>query len=191
LGIGFLNPPENSHQVYDEGYWERYRGMIDTRIGKDLTAARIAIAKHFDIKPLELVDIGVGNADFCDKFGCYGFDINPEAVKYLKSTRKYYDVYGDIYKWKAMSMWDVLEHIVDASDVLSKTNMLIMSTPIYRDMEHCLTSKHFRKDEHFWYFTVSGMIHYMSHFGFECKYYSTIESKLGREDIGSFVFKRI
>jgi hypothetical protein len=191
LGIGFLNPPENSHEVYDENYWQRYREMADTRIGKDLTAARIEIAKHFDVKPVELLDVGVGNADFCDKFGCYGFDINPEAVKYLKSKRKYTNPYEDRYKWKAMSMWDVIEHITDATEILSKTNMLLMSTPIYHDMEHCLSSKHFRTDEHFWYFTVSGMIHYMNFFGFDCKYYSTIESKLGREDIGSFVFVRV
>jgi hypothetical protein len=134
--------------------------------------------------------VGVGNADFVDKFGCYGYDVNPEAIKYLKSTRAYINPYTESCRWQCITMWDVIEHIVDIESLLRKTDMVILSTPIYNNLEHCLDSKHFRPNEHFFYFTVSGIIHYMNHFGFDCKYYSTIESKLGRQDIGSFVFKR-
>lgn len=190
LGIGFLNPPENSDEVYDEEYWNRYRSMIDTDIGRKLTQCRIDICKQFNITPLELLDIGIGNGDFVDKFKCRGYDINKMAVKYLKENKKFIDIYNEDYRWKVLSMWDVLEHVVDIKPLLDKTDMLIMSTPIYSNMEECLKSKHFRTTEHFWYFTVHGMIYYMNHFGFDCKYYSTIESKLGRFSIGSFVFKR-
>jgi hypothetical protein len=32
LGIGFLNPPENSNEIYDVDYWDRYRGMMHTEL---------------------------------------------------------------------------------------------------------------------------------------------------------------
>lgn len=190
LGIGFLNPPVDSDEVYDENYWERYRAMIDTDIGRNLTKARIEIANKFNIKPMELLDIGVGNADFCDKFGCRGADINPHAVAYLKKNNKYIDINNENGRWKWMSYHDVLEHIVDATGILAKTDNVMLSVPIHANMESCLDSKHLRPNEHFWHFTVSGMITYMNMFGFKCLYYSTIESKLGRESIGSFVFAR-
>ena len=190
LGIGFLNPPENSNEVYDKAYWERYRALRDTEIGKNLNQCRIGIAEKFKAKPTKTLDVGVGNGDFVDKFYCWGFDINPEAIKYLKSTRKFIDLYTEACRWQCITMFDTIEHIVDIESLLSKTDMVILSTPIYKDLEDTLKSKHFRPDEHLFYFTVSGMIHYMNYFGFDCKYYSTIESKLGRDSIGSFVFKR-
>jgi hypothetical protein len=190
LGIGFLNPPENSDEIYDVDYWDRYRGMMHTEIGRNLNQCRIDIANKFKVNPLQLLDIGVGNAQFVDTFGCRGFDINPMAIEYLKSTNKYINPYTESCKWKWMSFFDSLEHIVDSSELLSKTHNAIVSVPIHQNLESLLISKHLRPSEHFWHFTVSGMLHYMNHFGFDCKYYSTIESKLGRQDIGSFVFKR-
>lgn len=190
LGIGFLNPPENVNDVYDENYWERYRKLRDTEIGKNLTQCRIDIANKFKVKPILTLDVGIGNGDFVDKFGCYGYDVNPEAIKYLKSTRAYIDPYSESCKWQCITFWDVIEHIEDAEELLNKTDMVILSTPIYNNLKHTLKSKHFRPEEHLWYFTIGGMINYMNNFGFDCKYYSTIESKLGRESIGSFVFKR-
>ena len=191
LGIGFLNPPENSNEVYDKVYWDRYRALRDTEVGKNLNQCRIDIAEKFKANPTKTLDVGVGNADFVDKFNCYGFDINPEAIKYLKSTRKFIDPYVEACRWQCITMFDTIEHIVDIESLLSKTDMVILSTPIYKNLEDILGSKHLRPNEHFYYFTVSGMIHYMNYFGFDCKYYSTIESKLGRSDIGSFVFSRI
>ena len=190
LGIGFLNPPENVNEVYDIDYWERYRALRDTEIGKNLNQCRIDIVNKFNITPIYTLDVGIGNGDFVDKFGGYGYDVNPFSVEYLKANRKFIDPYTESCKWQCITMFDVIEHIEDVELLLSKTDMVILSTPIYKDLEHILGSKHFRPDEHLWYFTVSGMIHYMNNFGFDCKYYSTIETKLGRESIGSFVFKR-
>lgn len=190
LGIGFINPPENSTEIYDEDYWNRYRAMINTEIGKNLTQCRIDIANNFNVIPLRLLDVGIGNGDFVDKFGCYGTDVNPHAIKYLKQNRKFIDIDNEKYMWEWMSFFDVLEHIVDASSILSKVEKIIMSVPIHNNLDSLLVSKHLRPEQHFWHFTVHGLIYYMGLFGFNCKYYSTIESKLGRESIGSFVFTR-
>lgn len=90
-----------------------------------------------------------------------------------------------------MSFWDSLEHIHNPTDLLDCIeNYAFISTPIYKDKEHILRSKHFRPDEHCWYFTKDGIINFMSNFGFYCIEYSNIETEIGREDIGSFVFKR-
>lgn len=190
LGIGYLNPDLTVDHVYDEHYWNSYRKLIDTEIGKNLTNARIDIAKLFQVKPLRLLDVGIGNGAFVDKFGCYGADINPFAIEYLKKNHKYYNPIEDSFKWQWMSFWDCLEHITDATNILSKCDGALISMPIYQNLEHCLSSKHLKPKEHYWYFTISGLIHYMNYFGFDCKYYSTIESKLGRDSIGSFVFRR-
>jgi hypothetical protein len=190
LGIGFLNPDPNQVDVYDADYWNKYRKLIDTEIGRNLTKARIDMVKSLGIGPLATLDVGIGNGQFVDTFGCYGFDINPHAVEYLKKKNKLVDPYSENYKWKCITLWDVIEHIVCPTELLSKSDIFALSTPIYKNMEDCLVSKHFRPTEHFWYFTVSGMISYMNQFGFECTYYSTIESQLGRESIGSFIFKK-
>lgn len=190
LGIGFLNPPENMNEVYDENYWTRYRAMCDTEIGKNLNQCRIDIVDKFKAAPIHTLDVGIGNGDFVDKFGCYGYDVNPEAIKYLKANRKFINPYTESCKWQCITMFDVIEHIEDIESLLSKTDMVILSTPIYKDLTDVLGSKHFRPTEHLWYFTISGLIHYLNFFGFDCKYYSTIETKIGRDSIGSFVFKR-
>lgn len=190
LGIGVLPSIKTDDEVYSQSYWDNYRKLIDTEIGKNLTQARIDIADKFKIVPNRLVDIGIGNGQFCDTFGCRGYDVNKVAVDYLKKTKKYTDIYQDEFVWEWFSFWDVIEHVYDADELLKRTNNIILSTPIYLNMEECLASKHFKINEHVLYFTVSGMIHYMSMYGFKCKYYSTVETKCGRESIGSFVFTR-
>ena len=66
-----------------------------------------------------------------------------------------------------------------------------MSIPIFEDGEHVLRSKHYRKDEHVWYFTARGLINVFADCGFDLVDMSRIETDIGREDIGSFAFKRV
>jgi hypothetical protein len=67
---------------------------------------------------------------------------------------------------------------------------VFLSLPIFRDAEHALGSKHFRPDEHCWYFSLEGLVFAMKTCGFELVTHSRIESELGREGIGTFAFKR-
>jgi hypothetical protein len=65
-----------------------------------------------------------------------------------------------------------------------------MSIPIFSGKDHALASKHFRPDEHYWYFTKVGLMGFMLGLGFTCRSESSFEIALGREDIQTFAFRR-
>ena len=183
FGIGYY-PVED--QPYDQQYWQKYLAMEQTDIGKTLNQARVNMVKEYEWN--EIIDIGIGSGAFIKEFSnAYGFDINPNAIEWLKQNNK----------WKepsnvdAMSFWDSLEHIHNPTELLGNIKKYaFVSCPIYTDKDHILRSKHFRPDEHCWYWTYEGLIKFMSNFGFYLLEYSNIETLIGREDIGSFTFKR-
>lgn len=188
LGIGYLKSHATDDEVYDIDYWEKYQRMTDTQMGYDLTQARYDLVKKYT-NPNQVLDVGIGSGQFVKAADCFGFDVNQHAIAWLKSQNRYAH-YNDDYSWN-ITMWDVLEHIDNPTEVLSRVDeYFIMSTPVYMNMEQCLTSKHFRINEHIWYFTTTGCIEFMRYFGFKCLEISSIETKLGREAIESFVFKR-
>jgi len=67
---------------------------------------------------------------------------------------------------------------------------VFVSCPIYDDVEHVLRSKHFKPDEHCWYWTIKGLTTFMRIFGFEVQEINWMETEIGRESIATFVFKR-
>jgi hypothetical protein len=67
---------------------------------------------------------------------------------------------------------------------------LFLSLPIFRDAEHVLRSKHFKPAEHCWHFTRDGLLFAMKSCGFTMVSESNVETELGREDIGTFAFRR-
>jgi hypothetical protein len=88
-------------------------------------------------------------------------------------------------------MWDVLEHMHDFRPLLANVQQwLFLAVPIFRDAEHVLRSKHYRKDEHCWYFTRHGLVSMLRDSGFELIADSDMEIYAGREDIGAFAFRR-
>lgn len=183
LGIGYLEVTESP---YDASYFDKYVSYEHTDIGHDLNIARQTLAAKYPHD--ELLDIGIGSGIFIrDLENAYGYDINPKAVEYLKSV----DQWLEPRAIDMMTFWDSLEHIPHPEELLQLIKKYaIISTPIYTDKEHVLRSKHFRPDEHCWYFTIHGMIYFMEKQGFDCVEYNRIESDLGREDIGTFVFAR-
>lgn len=184
FGIGYYPVTESP---YDENYWNKYLLMEETEIGQKLNNARIDLVNKYIFK--ELLDIGIGSGAFVKGIKkCYGFDINPHAVDWLKSKNRYLEP----RPIDAISFWDSIEHIHNPANVLKYAlKYVFISTPIYDDKNHILKSKHFRPDEHCWYFTKEGLKNFMSNYGFACVEYTDIETRIGREDIGSFVFKRV
>lgn len=183
-GIGYLEVTESP---YDADYFAKYVKYEDTEIGRKLNAVRLELTNEYVWD--ELLDIGVGSGVFIRNLeNAYGYDINPVAVEYLKSINKFKEPHPvDI-----MTFWDSLEHIPNPEELLQLVKKYtIISTPIYDDLEHIYRSKHFRPDEHCWYFTIHGMITFMAERGFKCIEYNRMESDLGREDIGTFVFSRL
>lgn len=191
LGMGYLQSNAGD-STYDEGYWNQYMKLRNTDMGKALTKARCELTKKAGARPDNTLDIGIGNGQFVDEFGCNGFDVNPYAVKWLKSIKKFSTPEHDYgYEW--FTMWDVIEHIEPEEFVkILKHNHkgIVLSTPIYKSFDDVITSKHFKPNEHILYFTTQGIIMYMEYYGYKCTEMSTIESQLGRHSIGSFIFEK-
>jgi len=186
LGMGYFPVPK--HRPYDESYFSRYRGMADTPMGRALTAARIRmVARHY---AGELLDVGIGAGQFVEaRPRTKGYDVNPAGVEWLKSRGCWADLYTERYA--ALSFWDALEHI-DRPDIAigRSTQWVFISVPVFECGDAVLCSRHFRKDEHLWYWTREGLVRWFDGQGFDCIEHNTIESDLGREGIGSFAFRR-
>jgi hypothetical protein len=184
-GVGYYPV---KHSPYDEDYFNIYVENAQTEIGLALNKARIDLVnKYLDGKAV--LDVGIGCGAFVEaRPYTWGFDINPKGVAWLKENNKYLLPYTPI---EGMTFWDSLEHIHDPSDMLDNAKAYVfISCPIYTDAEHIKRSKHFRKNEHCWYWTESGLKHFMSMYKFHCVEMNRMESDIGREDIGTFVFKR-
>lgn len=193
-GIGYYPVKESP---YDEAYFDKYLSYENTPMGTKLTESRVKfVNSHYSGN---MVDVGIGCGSFVKErpafftgtFSAftYGFDINPKGVKWLNDRKLYFDPSKN--KIGAASFWDSLEHIHDPDTILNNiTDWVFISMPIYRTGEHVLCSKHFKKEEHCWYFTNEGLIAWMATKGFECVEISHFESLLGREDIWSYAFKR-
>lgn len=184
-GIGWYPVKE---QPYDSAYWQKYLKMDATPTGEALTKARIDLVRKY-YSGHDIIDVGIGGGRFVREIDCKGFDVNPDAIDWLLSKKKWADAY--ITETDVMTFWDSLEHIHNPHPILKKIRKLaFVSCPVYRDGEHILRSKHFRKDEHCHYWTRKGLIDVMTHHGFDCLETNEVEVECGREDIMSFVFLR-
>lgn len=172
---------------YDGEYWAKYLAYDATYTGAGLTAARIEFVRRYWAG--EVCDIGIGGGRFATEIGARGYDVNPHAVAWLEVCGMYHDPYR--IPVEAATFWDSLEHIAEPAPLLANVRRwAFVSIPIFRDPEHLLHSKHYRRDEHWWYFTREGFIEYMAARGFAHRGLSYVEQTLGREDIETFAFYR-
>lgn len=187
LGYGYFPVKEFP---YNESYFQHYVDLEGSEIAEKLNKCRVDLTNKWIGNDI-VVDIGIGSGTFIQaRPNTRGFDVNPVGVKWLKDK----DLWANPWnvKVKNVTMWDVIEHIDDPTDLLANVQeYVILSTPIYRNCEHVLGSKHFKKTEHCYYFTLPGIVGWMRKHGFEMLEYSPMEMACGRQDIGAFVFKRI
>lgn len=186
LGLGRY-PVADDRAVYDREYFERFARQADSPIGRALNEARLELVRRFGAR--DVVDVGIGCGAFVEALGCRGFDVNPAGVEWLQARGAFVDPWScDV---EALTFWDSLEHIDDPEQLLRRARRFVfVSLPIFEDLAHVRRSKHFRPTEHFWYFTRDGFVRFMQSQGFELAHESRVESEIGREDIGTFVFKR-
>jgi methyltransferase family protein len=192
IGIGYY-PVEAGLAPYDQDYFDRFERDANTDLGRALMRARFDfVERHFRGK---LIDVGIGSGAFVELRrgrgrSTYGYDVNPAGLKWLNDRMLLVDPY--LVPFAAMTLWDVLEHVADFPALLAGVReWLFVSLPIFRNAEHVLGSKHFRPDEHCWHFTRDGLVFAMKCGGFGLVEESAIETELGREDIGTFAFRRI
>lgn len=173
---------------YDSTYWKRYLAMDATDVAQKLTDARVSLVDKYWNG--DVVDIGIGGGKFvCSRKNTYGYDVNPDAIDWLHGVGLYQNPYAT--EVEAATFWDSLEHIHNPLPLLRNVRKFaFVSMPIYKGPEHVLRSKHFRKDEHCWYFTVRGFQEFMYAQGFDLLERNEMEQDCGREDIGTFVFGR-
>jgi predicted TPR repeat methyltransferase len=191
LGIGHY-PVESANAPYDQDYFDNFARNAQTDLGQALMRARCEfVERHYRGT---LVDVGIGSGAFVEAWrqrgrSASGYDINQAGLKWLREQKLLVDPYHTPFD--AMTLWDVLEHVDEFQRLLVKVRKwLFVSLPIFCDAEHVLRSKHFKPQEHFWYFSRDGLVYAMRQCGFLLVSESTVESELGREDIGTFAFKR-
>ncbi|MEB5973475.1 class I SAM-dependent methyltransferase [Pantoea dispersa] len=187
LGIGRYPVPKE--RPYNEDYFQRYLKMADTEVGRQLTIARMELVSRHYSGPV--LDVGIGAGQFVSMRPLtYGYDVNPAGVEWLRAKGLFVDLYQTTFP--ALTMWDVLEHIDDPEEAVSRAgDYVFVSIPIFRDSADITASHHFRKDEHIWYFTDDGLRRWFKQQGFECVEHNRKECELGRKGIGTYAFKRI
>lgn len=184
LGMGY-HP--RKPMDYSGPYFEKYQSMDATPIGGALTKARVRMVRRHHGG--DLIDIGIGGGRFLEESGAFGFDVNADAVRWLKERGRFLDPYAG--KIPAITCWDSLEHIPNPEGLLAQVvDWVFVSMPIYQDQADCLASKHFKLGEHLWYWTQNGLISWFARLGFGCVEINQEESDIGREGITSFAFRR-
>jgi hypothetical protein len=186
-GVGYYPVAQ---QPYDYEYWQRYRRMDKTYMAQQLTRARIdLVRRHWRSR---VVDIGIGGGRFLEEYPHHamGYDVNPHARAHLTLTARWQDAYAA--QFEAGTFWDSLEHIADPTQLLANvTQWIFVSIPIFKNVTAVIESKHYRKDEHFWYFTHNGFVRFMEVQGFTMREQNDAEVKCGRESIASYAFQRV
>jgi hypothetical protein len=181
---------------YNESYFEKYVSYEGTPISILLNKSRVSITERFCKKTI--LDIGIGSGDFIKsskKLKVYGFDINPCGVKWLKDRNLFLDPYQGIpQEVEGLTFWDSLEHFPEPQDILKLIHpgqYVFVSIPIFHDVLKVKEWKHYRPNEHYYYFTFRGIINYMTDSGFELLDHHDEEIEAGRQDILTFVFRRL
>lgn len=185
LAIGYL---ESNGYEYGEDYWEIYQQYAENDVGIKLTQARADFVKKHVGTFDNLCDVGIGSGQFVDHVKCAGTDVNPLANEWLKERGYFVE---DSSSFKTITLWDVLEHIENPTELFSNVQNVFISTPIYLDVNACLVSKHLKPGEHIWYFTDDGIKYFMKLFGFRLIDVDDFETRLGRETILSYFFQKI
>lgn len=196
LGMGFY-PVQEDEEPYRNGaaqdYWDKYVGYARTPLGEAITQARVDLVRGWTLGPV--VDVGIGCGAFIEAMCAagattYGCDVNPVAVTWLHHRGLWRSPWeGPVH---AVSLWDVLEHLPDPAAMIANVRELVFtSLPVFACAEDVLTSKHFRPDEHRWYWSPDGLVHWMATQGFECIEHDQRETRLGRESIDTFAFRRV
>lgn len=178
---------------YTKDYWDKYVKMEGTTIAQGINLARTQITEKYCEHTI--LDVGIGSGEFIksSNLKAYGFDINPFGVQWLKDNDIFLDPYtGEIPdEIEGITMWDTMEHMPNPESLLSRVNegkYVFISIPIFEDILQIRKSKHFRPNEHYYYFTAPGLTNYMKDIGFDLVESNDHEILCGREAIMTFVF---
>ncbi len=176
---------------YDEAYFDNYINREDSEIAKKLNLVRTKLSEKYCKC---IVDVGVGSGEFIkkSKIKVFGYDINPIGVEWLKERGLFVNIYESVPSdVQGFTLWDTLEHIPNPQEFFKCVrpgDFLFISLPIFDEIEKVRQSKHYKINEHLYYYTSSGLIGFLKDSGFDFIESNEDEITAGREGIGSFVF---
>ena len=187
--------------VYDMDYWYKLKSYEDTDIDKKLMKCRADLVGAYCGPKDSILDFGCGTGQFIRKiqssyYIVYGWDIMIGSKKWLRDNFIYLNPYFHdcfVKKLTGVCFWDSLEHLKNPAIILNllpEGCYVFISIPIFNDLDKIKQSKHYRPGEHYWYFTYEGLINYMQSLNYVYKEYNECESRAGREDIYSYVFRK-
>ena len=164
-------------EKYDESYLHKYDEYEKTDLGRRINSSRWALVSRHLQGHRRILDWGCGNGAFArSSFNGYyvaGYDINPHSP------------FSDpaLYRmsWDGVTMWDVIEHMVDPNRFLKgmKSEYLFVVTPDADSAPEDFASwKHYRPDEHQHYFTIPSLIGILERNGFALKEINRNEAKI-------------
>lgn len=187
---GYYPVKLNNQATYGQEYFDKYVGYANTERGKLLTQARVDLVNKYIGPDADIVDVGIGSGSFVDARAQRGTDVGEPMVRWLLERGKFVSLHN-AGRVDNLSFWDSFEHIPNPGAYAARARKYVfLSVPIFRDKAHALRSKHFRPDEHFWYFTEEGIERFFHWMQFALVESNRMEEELGREDIGTFVFQR-
>ena len=176
---------------YDAAYFDKYVGYENAPVALAINAGRVALVNKYLGPDCGVVDIGIGSGEFIkNRPNTFGYDVNPKAIDWLKARKRWADSWA---AFDGFCMWDVLEHVPTPEDYFHRMHngaFLFVSIPIFADLKKIRESRHYRPNEHFYYFTEQGLIDWMAHHRFMVMERQDFETHAGRDSILSFAFRR-
>jgi hypothetical protein len=133
-------------------------------------------------KPQNILDIGYGNGAFlkaCNKTiqKTYGYDISPYPVP--KNTERINTIFD--LEFECVTLFDCLEHWENIYELKKiKSKYIIISVPELHNFteKEFLGWRHYRQNEHIWYFTKYGLANFMKKIGYKLINSSNIEDTI-------------
>lgn len=190
--VGIVFQKDMSQSVeYDADYFENYVLRKGTTIAHNLNLARANLSSKYCNC---VIDIGIGCGEFVNysEIKTYGYDINPVGKHWLKDRNLFIDIEEHIpEEIEGFTCWDVIEHMPKPSDFLDKIRSgqhLFVSIPTFDNLTKVRYSKHFKPNEHYYYYSKDGFCKFLEDSGFELLEDNDQETKAGREGIHSFAF---
>lgn len=175
---------------YDAAYFDKYVGYEGKAVAVAINAARLRLVNRFLPAIEPILDVGVGSGEFIKSHpNAWGHDVNEKAIGWLKEQGKWVP---DLHSFNAFSFWDVIEHVPEPEGYFRQMrpgSLLFTCLPIFDDLNSIRESKHYRPNEHFYYWTESGFVFWMKLHGFRLLARGQDEIAAGREAIFSFAFR--
>lgn len=194
MGVAYQSDMSKSVD-YDVEYFNKYLSYEDTEIGKQINDFRVDLVKQW-CSSFMVLDVGIGSGTFLkgmeeNNIDYLGYDINPEAVTWLNSKDKFYNINST---FQAITFWDSIEHIPNPQEIINQIQVgtyTFVSIPVFEDLDNIRESKHYRPDEHYYYFTTNGFLKWFKQYSFKLLKIFDDESRIGRDSIKTFLFERV